>query len=128
MSLAITDAYGQTSVQPTRLRLVINAVPGPTPVVNNGTDRIVVVNTTAGGSGHFDNSGTTCPAGGCTTYWSLSCPEGRGSFVNRTGNSITVTTGTSNSADVNTAGATSPFICERDGVSARREQAQRHLF
>lgn len=107
--LVVTDAYGQASSPPNQVVLIINPVDGPTPVVNGG---VAAVNATAGTSPVLNSDGTVCPGGDCSTFWSLSCPDGRGSFANRSGNSVTVTTGGNSSYNVNTAGASQPFNCE----------------
>lgn len=83
--------------------------PPPTPVINNASGPIVA---TAGATVTLDSSGTTCPGGGCVTSWALDCPEGRGSFANRTGSAINITTGDSVGVDINTTGASQPFNCE----------------
>lgn len=82
---------------------------GPIPVIDGGaTD----VNATTGSNAVLTNNGTSCPRGNCTTLWSMTCPSERGSFANRTGDSVTITIGANNTFDVDAAGATEPFNCE----------------
>lgn len=109
VSLTVTDVYGQTASPSENITLLINPGQGPAPVINDGSGS---VNATAGTPLTLSGSGTTCPTGNCTTYWSLACPNSRGSFANRTGASIMVTSGGNASFDINTAGASSAFDCE----------------
>lgn len=67
---------------------------------------------TANATATFNDDGTTCSFGPCVTSWYLDCPDGRGSFADRTGNAISVTTGDGVGVDVNTTGASQPFNCE----------------
>lgn len=105
--VTVTDALGQVAINVANVTLQINPTNGPIPVINDGaTD----VNVTAGGNAALNNNGTTC-SGACTTFWDLSCPDERGSFVNRSGDSIIITVGSNPSFDVDAAGATAPFNC-----------------
>lgn len=109
--LIITDVYGQsdnTSNVSQYITLKINPNAGPEPAINGGAG---AANATSGGSAVFTNAGTVCFTGNCTTYWSMQCPDGRGAFTNRTGDSITVTVGGNSSYDVDAAGAAGTFNC-----------------
>lgn len=108
--VTVTDALGQVANNTANVTLQINPATGPEPVINDGAGE---VNVTAGGSGGvaLNNSGTTC-FGVCTTFWDLSCPDGRGSFANRSGDSILVTIGGNSSYDVDVAFAPAAFSCE----------------
>lgn len=122
-----TDVYGQASNNTASVTLLINAIAGPTAVVNAGSAGATPVPTN--GAATLTNNGTACPRGGCTTYWDLACPGGRGSFVNRTGDAVTITVGASNgSADVFVAGAMAVFNCELAARNARGAMCRAWLW
>lgn len=103
------DIWGRSATSNNTLGILINPLPPPAPVINDGEPEVVAP---AGSAASFNNSGTSCPGGGCTTLWDLQCPDERGGFSNRTGDSIDITIGGDDGFDVNAAGAQDPFNCE----------------
>lgn len=82
------------------------------------------VSVPADGAVALSSNGSSCPWGGCTSYWSLTCPDGRGSFANRSGDAVTITVSSigNGSADVSVAGAKAAFNCERERREGRMER------
>lgn len=119
-ALIVTDVFGQaTNFTDT---VSIHIKPAATPVINDG---MAEVSALPGTSPVFNSNGTSCPTGNCSSLWALSCPNSRGSFANRTGDSITVAIGRNSSYDVNAASASGPFNCsltmtvvDPDGLAA----------
>lgn len=103
------DIWGRNDTSTSTVGIFINPLPPPDPVINDGGADVVAP---AGSAAQFNDSGTSCPGGGCTTYWDLSCPNERGAFTNVSGSSIAITIGRDDSFDVNAEGATDPFNCE----------------
>lgn len=126
VALRVVDQYGSSDTYAgLPINLVLNAAPGPTPVINNGAPNATAI---AGGDASLDNDGSLCPSNDCTTLWSLRCgPSGRGDFTNRTGNAIIVTTGNGPSYDINMANASAPVTCECRSLSTPAAPVCRHV-
>lgn len=80
--------------------------------VNGTAPAPAVVWVRPGQSLELTSNTTTCAAGGCTTCWSLACPDGRGTIGCAAQSTLAITTGEGDGYTVNTTGAGGPFNCE----------------
>lgn len=110
----VTDVYGQAATTVLPVVLHVEAAPQPLPRINNGEPVSSTVE--LGAQIMLEDAGTSCPGEGCTTRWSLSCPNSRGSFVNRTGGNVAISVGRDSSSTINVNGATTHFNCEAGGA------------
>lgn len=110
VSLVVTDAYGQAATHTLPVVLRVEAAPPPVPRINNSKPVSLTID--VGAEILLNDAGTSCVGGGCTTRWSLSCPNSRGSFVNHTGGSVSISVGRNSSFTINANGATTHFNCE----------------
>lgn len=99
----MTDSYLQQSTATTTLG--INPIPAPTAAIVGSP-----LSVSAGGGATLDASASVCTTqGGCSYFWTVSCP-GKAD-VTKAGDNQRVTTGIGSSVDVDLWGAPPVFSC-----------------
>lgn len=109
VSFIATDGFGQTTTANSSILVTPTSAPPGAPTANPGGPYSINVTDTVVPVPGVSGSASTCPAGGCTYSWALSCP---GEVVQTfTGPTPSITAGPDASASIDTTGKTTPVTC-----------------